>query len=105
MTQIILTNAQSNQVRCWTNPHAGLAPRPISVGATALLAGKYALPVEVLSDPNHQQFWAILQPLQQVADSAIASTAWSTNATDINNNCFKRSWPLGQVVTVPASIG
>lgn len=105
MTQIILTNAQSNQVRCWTNPRAALAPRPISVGATALLAGKYALPVEVLSDPNHQQFWAILQPLQQVPDSAILSTAWSTNTTDVVNNTFKTSWPLGQAVSVAPSIG
>lgn len=103
MTLIVLTNTQSNQVRCWSNPKAALAPRPISVAATAQLAGKYVLPVAVLSDPNFQQFWAFLQPLQQVPDNTVI--LWTTNATDIANNTFKNSWPLGQVVTVPPSIG
>lgn len=72
MTQmIILTAAQATAVRGATASGCALNPRLVDAGPQA---GKYVLPVEVLSDPAHASRKAVLSPLP--TSDVDPSTAW-----------------------------
>lgn len=98
---IILTKDQANQVRMLTAAGHALAPKPISISATAAIAGKFALPESCLTDPYHSRHYALLASFPKVPDNTVKLGDWETNATIVTPCTYNLTWPVGQLVVVP----
>jgi hypothetical protein len=84
---IIFTDAQANSVRGRFNSTHCIAPRK-------LLGQGWAMPEQILTDPDYAQFWPILStlPTSPISDT---SASWNTLV-----DFYSPDWPIGQLITI-----
>jgi len=91
---IAMNQAQANTVRGQTT--LGHACAPIPVGGTSPLT--LVLPVEIKTDPAHQNIWATLAPFTVVTIASIQRH--SDDALNVQCTFNAQTWTVGTKIVV-----